>query len=145
MSPHSCTSAFTATLRCPLPLIVLVSERRNREWVPLWPRGMGSPKLMSILIRNKIEAQFHWWDEVDQPKRVCSWWLCSHFHTDHVILRFSSYCLELFRSQAMSLVKQLGVRGVITLNQPYETLVPSSLYQKYKFALINARRLISES
>lgn len=24
---------------------------------------------------------------------------------------------------------QLGVRGVVTLNEPYETLVPSSLYQ----------------
>ena len=26
-------------------------------------------------------------------------------------------------------LQQLGVRGVITLNEPYETLVPSSLYR----------------
>jgi hypothetical protein len=26
-------------------------------------------------------------------------------------------------------LKQLGVRGVVTLNEPYETLVPTSLYQ----------------
>lgn len=27
------------------------------------------------------------------------------------------------------LLKELGVAGVVTLNEPYETLVPSSLYQ----------------
>jgi hypothetical protein len=26
-------------------------------------------------------------------------------------------------------LKQLGVQGVVTLNEPYETLVPTSLYQ----------------
>lgn len=26
-------------------------------------------------------------------------------------------------------LKEVGVRGVITLNEPYETLVPTSLYQ----------------
>lgn len=31
-------------------------------------------------------------------------------------------------------LKQLGVHGVVTLNEPYETLVPTSLYQvKFMF------------
>jgi hypothetical protein len=32
-------------------------------------------------------------------------------------------------------LKQLGVQGVVTLNEPYETLVPMSLYQ-VNFALL---------
>lgn len=30
-------------------------------------------------------------------------------------------------------LKQLGVRGVVTLNESYETLVPTSLYQVNKY------------
>jgi len=29
-------------------------------------------------------------------------------------------------------LKQLGVRGVVTLSEPYETLVPTSLYQAHE-------------
>lgn len=38
-------------------------------------------------------------------------------------------------------LKQLGVGGVITLNEPYETLVPSSLYN----VCFNAHILCSKS
>lgn len=91
MSPHSCTLTVSAILRCPLPLIVLVSEPRNREWIPIVAERDGESKdyvdgeiaqaknalvgvgarilfyqtIVHNLIRNKVEAQFHWWDEVD--------------------------------------------------------------------------------
>lgn len=35
-------------------------------------------------------------------------------------------------------LKQLGVGGVITLNEPYETLVPTSLYHVHNSSTLSA-------
>ena len=40
-------------------------------------------------------------------------------------------------------LKQLGVGGVITLNEPYETLVPSSLYHVSVLSIFSADNVIS--
>ncbi|XP_010924454.1 phosphatidylglycerophosphate phosphatase PTPMT2 [Elaeis guineensis] len=87
----------------------LVPVKAKRALVGAGGRILFYPTLLYNVFRNKIEAEFRWWDEVDQfillgavpfPK-----------HVPHL--------------------QQLGVRGVITLNEPYETLVPSSLYQAH--------------
>ncbi|RRT52003.1 hypothetical protein B296_00006754 [Ensete ventricosum] len=86
------------------------------------------PTLVHNLIKNKVEAQFHWWDEVDQkydPGGSDHAFVYQHLL---ILLPYRSRNPVPFASDVPRL-KQLGVRGVITLNQPYETLVPSSLYQ----------------
>nr|XP_010911526.3 putative dual specificity protein phosphatase DSP8 [Elaeis guineensis] len=87
----------------------IVPFKAKRALVGAGARILFYPTLLYNVIRNKIQAEFRWWDEVDQflllgavpfPKDVPRLW-------------------------------QLGVQGVVTLNEPYETLVPSSLYQNY--------------
>ncbi|CAL9079734.1 unnamed protein product [Musa textilis] len=53
-----------------------------------------------------IEPEFHWWDQVDE----------------FLLLGAVPFPTDVPR------LKQLGVHGVITLNEPYETLVPALLY-----------------
>ncbi|XP_074575933.1 phosphatidylglycerophosphate phosphatase PTPMT2-like [Curcuma longa] len=81
----------------------------KRAAVGIGARILFYPTLGYNVLRNMIEPQFHWWDQIDE-------------------------CLLLgavpFPSDVPRL-KKLGVGGVITLNEPYETLVPSSLYHAY--------------
>lgn len=56
---------------------------------------------------SKVQAEFRWWDEVDQ----------------FILLGAVPFRRDVPRLQ------KLGVYGVITLNEPFETLVPSSMYQ----------------
>ncbi|RZR73207.1 hypothetical protein BHM03_00021481 [Ensete ventricosum] len=65
---------------------------------------------MYNIVRNKIEPDFHWWDRVDEFLLLGAVPFPTHIP-----------CL-----------KQLGVCGVITLNEPYETLVPTSLYLSHE-------------
>ncbi|WCJ42602.1 Phosphotyrosine protein phosphatases superfamily protein [Euphorbia peplus] len=67
------------------------------------------PTLFYNVFRNKIQPEFRWWDEVDQ----------------YLLLGAVPFPKDVPR------LKQLGVGGVITLNEPYETLVPSSLYRAH--------------
>lgn len=86
------------------------------EIVPIYAKrvlvGAGArvlfyPTLLYNVIRNKIQAEFRWWDEVDQ----------------YLLLGAVPFPKDVLHLQ------QLGVRGVVTLNEPYETLVPTSLYR----------------
>ncbi|XP_044950819.1 phosphatidylglycerophosphate phosphatase PTPMT2-like [Hordeum vulgare subsp. vulgare] len=67
------------------------------------------PSLAYNVARNKMEADFHWWDQVDE----------------HVWLGAVPFQRHVPR------LKALGVRGVVTLNEPFETFVTSKAYQDY--------------
>ncbi|KAG9452214.1 hypothetical protein H6P81_005118 [Aristolochia fimbriata] len=67
------------------------------------------PTLLYNVVRNKIHAEFRWWDEVDQ----------------FLLLGAVPFPGDVPR------LKLLGVHGVVTLNEPYETLVPTSLYHAH--------------
>ncbi|XP_068669639.1 phosphatidylglycerophosphate phosphatase PTPMT2-like [Aristolochia californica] len=67
------------------------------------------PTLLYNVVRNKIHAEFRWWDEVDE---------------------FLLLGAVPFPGDVPHL-KQLGVHGVVTLNEAYETLVPTSLYRAH--------------
>ncbi|GKD88645.1 putative dual specificity protein phosphatase DSP8, partial [Tanacetum coccineum] len=52
---------------------------------------------------NKMQSEFRWWDQIDQ----------------YLLLGAVPFPKDVPR------LKELGVGGVITLNEPYETLVPT--------------------
>ncbi|XP_044472557.1 phosphatidylglycerophosphate phosphatase PTPMT2-like isoform X2 [Mangifera indica] len=81
----------------------------KRALVGAGARILFYPTLLYNVFRNKIQAEFRWWDEVDQ----------------FVLLGAVPFPKDVPR------LKQLGVGGVITLNEPYETLVPTSLYHAH--------------
>ncbi|ONK69780.1 uncharacterized protein A4U43_C05F26640 [Asparagus officinalis] len=87
----------------------IVRVRTKRALVGAGARILFYPTLLYNVCRNKIQAEFRWWDQVDQ----------------FLLLGAVPFPNDVPRLQ------QLGVRGVITLNEPYETLVPSSLYREH--------------
>uniref|UniRef100_A0ACD6AAJ4 Uncharacterized protein n=1 Tax=Avena sativa TaxID=4498 RepID=A0ACD6AAJ4_AVESA len=70
-------------------------------------RALFYPTLLYNVVRSKVQAEFRWWDEVDQ----------------FILLGAVPFRRDVPRLQ------KLGVHGVVTLNEPFETLVPSSMYQ----------------
>ncbi|CAL5036828.1 unnamed protein product [Urochloa decumbens] len=70
-------------------------------------RVLFYPTLLYNVVRSKAQAEFRWWDEVDQ----------------FILLGAVPFRRDVSRLQ------KLGVHGVITLNEPFETLVPSSMYK----------------
>lgn len=72
-------------------------------------RALFYPTLLYNVVRNKMQAEFRWWDRVDE----------------FILLGAVPFPSDVPR------LKELGVEGVITLNEPYETLVPSSLYNAH--------------
>lgn len=72
-------------------------------------RVLFYPTLLYNVVRNKCQTEFRWWDRVDQ----------------FVLLGAVPFPSDVLR------LKELGVHGVITLNEPYETLVPTSLYHAH--------------
>ncbi|KAL3497547.1 hypothetical protein ACH5RR_040279 [Cinchona calisaya] len=70
-------------------------------------RALFYSTLVYNIVRNKIQAEFRWWDWIEE---------------------FVLLGAVPFRSDVGQL-KNLGVGAVITLNGPYETLAPTSLYQ----------------
>ncbi|BFG39811.1 hypothetical protein CerSpe_260850 [Prunus speciosa] len=88
--------------------IVRVDDAK-RALVGAGARILFYPTLLYNVLRNKIEAEFRWWDEVDQ----------------FVLLGAVPFPKDVPQ------LKRLGVGGVITLNEPYETLVPTSLYRAH--------------
>ncbi|KAM0845841.1 hypothetical protein ACQ4PT_056080 [Festuca glaucescens] len=70
-------------------------------------RALFYPTLLYNVVRSKVQAEFRWWDEVDQ----------------FILLGAVPFRKDVPRLQ------KLGVHGVVTLNEPFETLVPSSMYQ----------------
>ncbi|XP_010539387.1 PREDICTED: putative dual specificity protein phosphatase DSP8 isoform X2 [Tarenaya hassleriana] len=67
------------------------------------------PTLLYNLVRFKLESEFRWWDRIDQ----------------YLLMGAVPFRKDVLR------LKRLGVGGVITLNEPHETLVPSSLYREH--------------
>uniref|UniRef100_A0A0D9WM04 Dual specificity protein phosphatase DSP8 n=1 Tax=Leersia perrieri TaxID=77586 RepID=A0A0D9WM04_9ORYZ len=64
-------------------------------------RVLFYPTLLYNVVRSKVQAEFRWWDEVDQ----------------FILLGAVPFRRDVPRLQ------KLGVYGVITLNEPFETLV----------------------
>ncbi|CAD6236864.1 unnamed protein product [Miscanthus lutarioriparius] len=85
----------------------LVRLKAKRALVGAGARVLFYPTLLYNVLRNRFEADFRWWDRVDQ----------------FILLGAVPFPSDVPR------LKQLGVQGVVTLNEPYETLVPTSLYQ----------------
>ncbi|TKY55482.1 putative dual specificity protein phosphatase DSP8 [Spatholobus suberectus] len=78
----------------------------KRVLVGAGARALFYPTLFYNVVRNKIQAEFRWWDKVDE----------------FILLGAVPFPID------VPLLKELGVRGVITLNESYETLVPTTLY-----------------
>lgn len=68
------------------------------------------PTLFYNVVRNKFESEFRWWDQIEQ----------------FLFLGAVPFPKDVFR------LKDLGVEAVITLNEPYETLVSASMYQSQR-------------
>lgn len=78
----------------------------KRVLVGAGARALFYPTLLYNVVRNKVQVEFRWWDWIDE----------------FVLLGAVPFPSDVER------LKELGVCGVITLNEPYETLVPTSLY-----------------
>lgn len=65
------------------------------------------PTLIYNVVRNKFEPDFRWWDQIEP----------------FLFLGAVPFPKDVYR------LKSLGVEAVITLNESYETLVSSSLYE----------------
>ncbi|KAK1364583.1 putative dual specificity protein phosphatase DSP8 [Heracleum sosnowskyi] len=72
-------------------------------------RALFYPTLLYNVVRNKIQSEFRWWDRVDE----------------FILLGAVPFPTDVQR------LKELGVHGVVTLNEPYETLVSTSLYHAH--------------
>ncbi|PKU66972.1 putative dual specificity protein phosphatase DSP8 [Dendrobium catenatum] len=83
------------------------TTRAKRVLVGLGARTLFYPTLFYNVLRNQIQSEFRWWDEVDQ----------------YLLLGAVPFQKDVLHLQ------KLGVKGVVTLNEPYETLVPSSLFK----------------
>ena len=62
-------------------------------------RALFYPTLLYNVVSNKIQAEFRWWDKVDE----------------FILLGAVPFPIDVPR------LKELGVRGVVTLNESYET------------------------
>uniref|UniRef100_A0A0E0A549 Dual specificity protein phosphatase DSP8 n=1 Tax=Oryza glumipatula TaxID=40148 RepID=A0A0E0A549_9ORYZ len=84
---------------------VAAGERRKAKAkeaaVGAMARALFYPTLLYNVVRSKVQAEFRWWDEVDQ----------------FILLGAVPFRRDVPRLQ------KLGVYGVITLNEPFETLV----------------------
>ncbi|MBA0685808.1 hypothetical protein Goari_013454 [Gossypium aridum] len=87
----------------------LVVWDAKRVLVGAGARALFYPTLLYNLVRNKIQSEFRWWDRVDE----------------FILLGAVPFPADVPR------LKDLGVYGVVTLNEPYETLVPTSLYHAH--------------
>ncbi|KAK6947540.1 Dual specificity phosphatase, catalytic domain [Dillenia turbinata] len=85
-----------------------VSEMK-RALIGAGARALFYPTLVYNLLRNKLQPEFRWWDPID----------------NFLLLGAVPFPSDVIR------LKELGVGGVVTLNEPYETLVPTSLYHDY--------------
>ncbi|KAK2650785.1 hypothetical protein Ddye_018274 [Dipteronia dyeriana] len=72
-------------------------------------RALFYPTLLYNVVRNKIQSEFRWWDRVDEL----------------ILLGAVPFPVDVPR------LRELGVSGVVTLNEPYETLVPTWLYHAH--------------
>ncbi|CAH2069721.1 unnamed protein product [Thlaspi arvense] len=87
----------------------LKGDKAKRALVGAGGRILFYPTLLYNLVRFKLQSQFRWWDQIDE----------------YLLMGAVPFRKDVPR------LKRLGVGGVITLNEPFETLVPSSLYNAY--------------
>ncbi|KAJ7944714.1 Dual specificity phosphatase [Quillaja saponaria] len=87
---------------------IVVSDAK-RVLVGAGARALFYPTLLYNVVRNKIQAEFRWWDKVDE----------------FILLGAVPFPVD------VPCLKELGVSGVITLNERYETLVPTALYHAH--------------
>ncbi|KAI3813078.1 hypothetical protein L1987_17794 [Smallanthus sonchifolius] len=87
---------------------ILLSDSK-RALVGAGARALFYPTLAYNVVRNKFQAEFRWWDHIEE----------------FLLLGAVPFPTDVER------LKDLGVRGVVTLNEPYETLVPTSLYRAH--------------
>ncbi|XP_062200797.1 phosphatidylglycerophosphate phosphatase PTPMT2-like isoform X1 [Phragmites australis] len=90
-------------------VVMRVAVDAKRAAVGVGARLLFYPTLCYNVVRNRLEAHFHWWDQVDE----------------HVLLGAVPFPSDVLR------LKELGVCGVVTLNESYERLVPKSLYEAH--------------
>ncbi|KAI7751891.1 hypothetical protein M8C21_002618 [Ambrosia artemisiifolia] len=81
----------------------------KRVLVGAGARALFYPTLLYNVVRNRFEPEFRWWDQIEE----------------FLLLGAVPFPSDVKR------LKDLGVRGVVTLNEPYETLVPTSLYRAH--------------
>uniref|UniRef100_A0A7N0TJG2 phosphatidylglycerophosphatase n=1 Tax=Kalanchoe fedtschenkoi TaxID=63787 RepID=A0A7N0TJG2_KALFE len=82
----------------------------KRAVVGAGARILFYPTLLYNVIRYKVEPRhFRWWDQIDQ----------------YIILGAVPFPKDVLR------LKKLGVTSVVTLNEPFETLVPTTLYREH--------------
>ena len=86
-----------------------VGSDTKRILVGAGARALFYPTLVYNVVRNRLQAEFRWWDKVDE----------------FILLGAVPFPIDVPR------LKDLGVRGVITLNESYETLVPTTLYHDH--------------
>ncbi|KAI3439675.1 TYR_PHOSPHATASE_2 domain-containing protein [Psidium guajava] len=72
-------------------------------------RALFYPTLLYNVVRNRIQVEFRWWDRIGE----------------FILLGAVPFPSD------VPYLKKLGVDGVVTLNEPYETLVPTALYKAY--------------
>jgi atypical dual specificity phosphatase len=89
-------------------VVMRVAVDAKRAAVGVGARMLFYPTLCYNVVRNRLESHFHWWDQVDE----------------HVLLGAVPFPSDVLR------LKELGVCGVVTLNESYERLVPRSLYEE---------------
>ncbi|KAG6554723.1 hypothetical protein Mapa_003742 [Marchantia paleacea] len=89
--------------------ILDVEKSAKRVFVGAGARVLFYPTLLYNVVRNKLQSEFRWWDQIHQ----------------YLLLGAVPFPGDVPR------LKSQGVRGVVTLNESYETLVPTSLYQKH--------------
>ncbi|XP_042447478.1 phosphatidylglycerophosphate phosphatase PTPMT2-like [Zingiber officinale] len=87
----------------------IVPLKAKRALVGAGARVLFYPTLMYNVLRNMMQAEFRWWDEIEQ----------------FLLLGAVPFPKDVPR------LRQLGVHAVVTLNEPYETLVPPSLYKTH--------------
>ncbi|GAB4844295.1 hypothetical protein Ancab_037658 [Ancistrocladus abbreviatus] len=87
---------------------ILISDAK-RVLVGAGARALFYPTLFYNVVRNKIQSEFRWWDRVDQ----------------FLLLGAVPFPADVPH------LKELGVGGVVTLNEPYETLVPTNVYHAH--------------
>nr|GEV53841.1 putative dual specificity protein phosphatase DSP8 [Tanacetum cinerariifolium] len=89
--------------------VVVTVSNTKRVLVGAGARALFYPTLLYNVVRNQFQTEFRWWDRVDQ----------------FVLLGAVPFPTDVFR------LKEVGVCGVVTLNESYETLVPTSLYHAH--------------
>lgn len=81
----------------------------KRAVVGAGARVLFYPTLLYNVVRNKLQSEFRWWDQIEQ----------------YLLLGAVPFPGDVLR------LKDVGVYAVVTLNESYETLVPTSMYQAH--------------